>query len=153
MKQHYLTIVLVCVMYTTLFGQKSAAPTWLAGVWKINTGNGFIVEQWKAINDSTLHGKSMFVKAAGDSALQETLVLSYRKGEWNYVSTVVGQNNNQPVSFKITYMGRAEFICENKTHDFPQRIAYRRLKNNLFASIEGNRKGKYSKQNFDFSTE
>jgi len=140
-------------MYSSVSAQKSTAPAWLAGTWKINTGNGFIVEQWKVMNDSTLQGKSMFVKAAGDSALQETLVLSYRKGEWSYVSTVVGQNNNQPVSFKIIYMGRSEFISENKAHDFPQRIAYRRLKNNLFASIEGNRNGKYGKQNFDFVTD
>lgn len=151
--KHYLIIGFVCLMYSSVSAQKSTAPAWLVGTWKINTGNGFIVEQWKVMNDSTLQGKSMFVKAAGDSALQETLVLSYRKGEWSYVSTVVGQNNNQPVSFKIIYMGRSEFISENKAHDFPQRIAYRRLKNNLFASIEGNRNGKYGKQNFDFVTE
>lgn len=153
MKQRYLIIGMVCLISTTLLAQKSAAPTWLVGAWKIDTGKGHIVEQWKLVNDSTLQGKSMFVKAAGDSALQETLVLSHRKGEWNYTSTVVGQNNNQPVSFKIIYMGRAEFISENKAHDFPQRIAYRRVKDNLFASIEGNRKGKYAKQNFDFVAE
>lgn len=153
MKQHYLTICLVCLLSTALIAQKNSTPTWLAGTWKINTGNGSIVEQWKVLNDSTLQGKSMFVKTAGDSALQETLVLSYRKGEWNYTSTVVGQNNNLPVSFKIIFMGRTEFISENKTHDFPQRISYRRIKNNLFASIEGARNGKYTKQNFDFVSE
>lgn len=153
MKQHYLTIGFVCLMCTTLLAQKTTTPTWLAGVWKINTGNGFIVEQWKVVNDSTLQGKSMFVKAAGDSALQETLVLSYRKGEWNYTSSVVGQNNNLPVSFKIIFIGRTEFISENKAHDFPQRISYRRIKNNIYASIEGSRNGKYAKSNFDFVSE
>jgi hypothetical protein len=140
-------------MSTTLLAQKGTAPTWLVGTWKINTGNGFIVEQWKVINDTTLQGKSMFVKAAGDSTLQESLVLSYRKGEWNYTSTVVGQNNNLPVSFKIIFMGRTEFISENRSHDFPQRIAYRRIKNNLFASIEGSINEKYAKRNFDFVIE
>ena len=137
-------------MSTTLWAQKSATPVWLVGTWKINTGNGVIVEQWKQVNDSTLQGKSMFVKAAGDSALQESLELSFRNGVWNYISTVVGQNKGLPVAFKVIYLGRTEFISENPAHDFPQRIAYRRIKNNLFASIEGNRKGKYSKQNFDF---
>jgi hypothetical protein len=43
-----------------------------------------------------------------------------------------------------------EFICENPSHDFPQRIAYRRIENDLFASIEGRKNNKYSKQNYDF---
>lgn len=153
MRKHYLIVSFVCLVSTTLWAQQSATPAWLVGTWKINTGNGFIVEQWKQVNDSTLQGKSMFVKAAGDSALQESLELSFRKGVWNYISTVVGQNQGLPVAFKLIYLGRSEFISENPAHDFPQRIAYRRVKNNLFASIEGKRKGKYNKQNFDFVKE
>lgn len=153
MRHPYLIIGFLCLLSTTLSAQKSAAPIWLVGTWKINTGNGFIIEQWKQVNDSTLQGKSMFVKAAGDSVLQESLELSYRKGVWSYVSAVVGQNKGLPVAFKLIYLGRTEFISENPAHDFPQRIAYRRVKNTLFASIEGNRKGKYNKQNFDFTTE
>jgi hypothetical protein len=133
--------------------QKSDSFAWLVGTWKINTGKGVVVEQWKCLNDSTYRGKSMFVRAAGDSTLQETLELSKRKREWYYTSTVVGQNNNRPVSFKISFLGREEFISENHAHDFPQRIAYRRLGNSLFASIEGKKNEKLSKRNFDFTIE
>lgn len=133
--------------------QKTDQLRWLLGTWRINTGNGYIVEQWKQKNDSTFSGKSMFVKAAGDSAVQETIELSLRKGEWSYTPTVVDQNDGKPVKFKVTFIGRAEFICENPDPDFPQRIAYRRIKSALYASIEGKRNGKYSKQNFDFSIE
>ncbi len=52
---------------------------WLLGTWKINVGNGYVVEQWKQKNDSTLTGKSMLVKAAGDSAVQETIEMSLRR--------------------------------------------------------------------------
>lgn len=109
-----------------------------------------MIEQWKQSNDSTFQGKSLFVKAPGDSVLQESIELSLRKGEWSYNPTVVDQNNRQPVKFQIIFIGKGEFICENPAHDFPQRIAYRRIQNSLFASIEGKRKRKYAKVNFDF---
>lgn len=127
--------------------------SWLVGVWKITTDRGTIVERWIQLNDSTLNGINYFVKAAGDSSLQETLELSYRKGQWVYSSRVKGQNNNQTISFTVTFVRGTEFISENPAHDFPQRIAYRRIKNNLFASIEGKRNGRLGKQNFDFVLE
>jgi hypothetical protein len=104
------------------------------------------------VNDDLFKGKSVMVKGK-DSTLQESLEISKKDTTWYYTSTVTGQNNNQPVSFKIIFQRIGEFICENPAHDFPQRIAYRRIKNQLFASIEGKRNGKYGKQNFDFTGE
>lgn len=146
------TILLFAFVITlnTAYAQKADAVKWLVGVWKINTGQGVVVEKWKLVNDSTLIGKSVFVKAPGDSALQESLEMSLRKGEWTYTSTVQGQNNNKPVGFKVIFLKGTEFISENPTHDFPQRIAYRRIKNMIYASIEGKNNGRFSKRNFDF---
>jgi hypothetical protein len=146
-------ILLICFVSTSSIAQNKLSMTWLAGTWKIDTGRGFIVEKWKSVNDSTLTGRSFFVKAQGDSVLQESLELSLRKGQWTFTSTVQGQNNNQPVSFRVIFARGTEFISENPEHDFPQRIAYRRVKNNLFASIEGRKNGKFGKQNFDFTGE
>lgn len=135
------------------FSQKSEQLKWLAGTWTINTSNGVITEQWQVANDSTLKGKSFFIKNGTDTIPQETIELAFRNGDWHYSPIVVNQNNNQPVSFKVIFIKGTELISENPTHDFPQRIAYRRIKNQLFASIEGRKNGKYGKQNFDFSTE
>lgn len=135
------------------FGQIINPFQWLVGTWKITTSRGTIVEQWKQTNDSTFVGKSIFVKSPNDSLVQESIELKFRKGEWPYNPTAVGQNNDKPVQFKIIFNKGTEFISENPTHDFPQRIAYRRIKNLLFASIEGRKNGKYGKQNFDFSGE
>jgi hypothetical protein len=146
-------LLFITVLSITVNAQKVDQLKWLLGVWKINTGNGYVVEKWIQNNDSTLTGKSMFVKIPGDSAIQETIELSLRKGQWSYTPTVVNQNNGQPVTFHVFYLGRGEFICENPAHDFPQRIAYRRIKNSLHASIEGRRNGVYSKRNFDFTNE
>jgi len=144
-------ICLLAFAYSNSFAQKAGELNWILGTWKINTSNGIIIESWKTVNDSTLQGRNYFIKTSNDTIPQESLELTFRKGEWVYIPTVKGQNNDQPVSFKIIFIGKNEFISENPSHDFPQRISYRRIKALLFASIEGRRKGKYSKQNFDFS--
>lgn len=126
---------------------------WLTGVWKMNILSGAIIESWEQVSENLYKGKSVRVKGK-DSTLQETLEIVKRDTTWYYVSTVNGQNNNQPISFKIIYHRFMEFICENPAHDFPQRISYRRyLPMMMHASIEGNSKGRYSKRNFSFYQE
>lgn len=144
-------VLFCCWVAVNAFAQKSDALSWMAGTWVIKTNRGDMIEKWSVVNDSTLQGKSMMVKAPGDSSIQETIELHWRNKAWAYVPTVQGQNNNKPVVFPIIFLGREEFIALNPNHDFPQRIAYRKVKNQLLASIEGSRNGKYSKINFDFT--
>lgn len=151
MKKAFAYLLFLCT--TNVAAQKSEQLKWMTGTWKINAGSGTIVEQWQIANDSTLTGKTFFLKSSTDTIPQETIELVYRSGNWQFISTVQGQNNNQPVSFKVIFLKGTEFISENPEHDFPQRIAYRRIKNQLFASIEGRKNGKYGKQNFDFAAE
>ncbi len=146
----YCLSVILLLIGSKSSGQKTDALKWMAGTWTINTGNGSIVEQWKISNDSTLTGKSVFIKNGKDTIPQESVELAYRNGDWYYIPTVVSQNNSEPVRFKLILVKGTEFISENPTHDFPQRIAYRRIKEQLFASIEGRKNGRYGKQNFDF---
>ena len=148
---------IICLLSVSLFcwgntasAQKANLFEWLTGTWIIRTPNGSIIEKWRIANDSTLSGQSFFVKNAKDSILQESVDIAWRDGNWYYIPTVVSQNNSLPVRFKIIHLNRQEFISENPVHDFPQRIAYRRMKDLLLASIEGRKNGKYAKQNFDF---
>jgi len=148
----FLGVLFFLFFSSRVISQKPVAFQWLIGIWEINTGNGMINESWQMADDSTLAGKSVFIKNGKDTIPQESLTLALRNGEWTYTSAVVGQNNNQPVEFKIIYQGRSEFISENPSHDFPQRIAYRKVSDQLmYASIEGRKNGKYNKQNFNFS--
>jgi hypothetical protein len=149
MKQ--LILFSLMLMAGNALAQKPDVLQWISGTWVIKTNRGDLVEKWWPMNDSTLRGTSVMVKASGDTVLQETLELQWRNNTWLYVPTVQGQNDSKPVVFTIIFLGRDEFIAQNLAHDFPQRIAYRRIKNQLFASIEGNNNGKYSKRNFDFT--
>lgn len=147
----YLIGLIAFVLFSqSAIAQKIQPLLWLVGTWQIPSPTGTTVEQWKPINDSTLFGKSYFVKSNGDTIPQETIELRIRKGQWAFIPTVSGQNNNQPTIFSVIFIGKEEFISTNPAHDFPQRITYRRIKNQLLASIEGTRKGRYTKQNFDF---
>lgn len=143
-------ITLIGIGVSSLAFAQKADFSWLVGSWEIKTEKGVISESWQQVNDSTLTGVSLFVVPSGERIPQESLELRLREGVWQYVSTVEGQNNNKPVAFKLKFIGKMEFISENPQHDFPQRIAYRRVGSQLYASIEGVRKGKYTKQNFDF---
>lgn len=149
MKKIIATLLLLAVMYSGN-AQNSQPFSWMVGKWEIKTEKGRIIEEWQHTNDSTLSGKSYFLTNNNDSIPQETVELKYQNGSWYYIPVVKNQNNGQPVAFKIIYAQKNEFISENPVHDFPQRIAYRRVSGNLFASIEGSQKGKYRKQNFDF---
>jgi Domain of unknown function (DUF6265) len=153
MKRVILCLFIFIAAAFTADAQKSDQMKWMTGTWKMNAGSGVIAEHWQIANDSTLTGKSFFIKDGKDTIPQETIELAYRNGDWYYIPTVKNQNNAQPVSFKVTFIKGTEFISENPAHNFPQRIAYRRIKNQLFASIEGRRNGKYGKQNFDFLSE
>lgn len=145
--------VMVMMAGLTVAAQKSNQVKWIAGTWKLKLEHGEVVEQWRVLNDSTLAGTSFFVTGTKDTILQETIELAFRKGEWWFIPRVAKQNNNQPVPFKVVLLKGNEFISVNPKHDFPQRIAYRRVGAVLYASIEGDKKGIYTKQNFDFTLE
>ncbi len=152
MKKSTLPLLLLISLATCSYSQQANEFKWLVGTWKINLKGGSIVERWKFTNDSTFTGKSFFVKNNSDSIPQELLEFARRKGRWNYISKVQGQNNNLPVSFEVITEMPNEFIAVNPTHDFPQRIAYRKIGEKIYASIEGKKNGKYRKENFDFSS-
>ena len=145
---------LVCVfMASQIAAQQTKPLQWMLGVWKISTPQGMVMEIWEQKDDSTLKGRSVFVKTNKDTIPQENIEMAFRNGEWYYIPTVANQNEGKPVSFKVIFLRSNEFVSENPAHDFPQRIAYRRIKQYMYASIEGKKNGRYSKQNFDFITE
>lgn len=146
-------IIALSITVNAVSAQQTKAVQWMLGVWKISTPQGAVVEIWETKDDSTLQGRSVFVKTTNDTIPQERIEMAFRNGEWYYIPTVANQNQGKPVPFKVIFLRGNEFVSENPAHDFPQRIAYRRIKQTMYASIEGKRNGRFSKQNFDFTTE
>ncbi len=111
---------------------------WLEGTWENRQDSLFTSESWNVLNDSTFscHGFAIMGK---DTMFSETIMLEEKNGEVFYtpaVSTEGGQED--PVAFKLVADSGGVFIFENKTHDFPQRIAYSNpAPDSLYAWIEG----------------
>lgn len=121
---------------------------WLIGTWKIITPEGQLYEVWTKNNDSLFTGKTCMI-INNDTGFTEEITLKMSGNEIFYIPVVNGQNQNQPVSFKLSSDLNGEFIFENPQHDFPQRIIYRNPKpDSLHARIEGNYNGEFRKEEF-----
>lgn len=125
---------------------------WLVGEWEQKLPNGIITEIWKKENDSTYSGKSFFVKEEEDTIHSETIVLSQRKDKLLYIPTVNGQNNDEPVTFTMSSDAEDKFTFENPTHDYPQKISYKKSNaTTLMTSISGIQQGKLSQENYSLT--
>ena len=119
---------------------------WLVGSWEQKLPEGTLVENWTKENDSTFAGESYFVKEK-DTTHSESIVLTQKKEELFYIATVIGQNNDEPVTFKLSSDTENKFTFENLAHDYPQKITYKKVnETNMLASISGKQQGKESQE-------
>ena len=122
---------------------------WLEGSWKNEkTGN---VETWKTVNDTAMGGINTHTDDDGEVIIDEMIRVVKRGNTFYYIPLVPDQNKGKEVEFTIVSLTARSFIAENKTHDFPQRIAYEKKDaTHLYAYIEGVVKGKNKKIEFSF---
>lgn len=122
---------------------------WLVGQWENKTPEGLLTETWTKDNDSTFSGQTYFIKNEKDTVHSESIILTQLKEELIYRPTVKGQNNDEPVDFKLTSELENSFTFENPKHDYPQKITYKKINDkSLVASISGNQQGKSSSENY-----
>lgn len=121
---------------------------WLVGSWEQKLPDGILTEAWKKVNDSTYTSENYFVKDR-DTIHSESIVLTQKKEELLYIPTVIGQNNNEPVTFKLTSDTENVFTFENLVHDYPQKITYKKVnESNMLASISGKQQGKDTSESY-----
>lgn len=121
---------------------------WLIGNWEQSLPDGTLKETWTMQNDSTFSGDSYFINTK-DTVHFESIQLVQKAEELTYIATVVGQNNEQPVAFKLTSDTDDTFTFENPAHDYPQKISYKKVSGtSLIASISGKQQGKQSTESY-----
>jgi hypothetical protein len=115
--------------------------SWLAGCWeRLDPNSGLqISEQWMKPAGGTMFGTGRTVKN-GKTVDYEFTRIEQRADGLFYVARPA--TNKEDTDFKLLRSAKFEVVFENPTHDFPQRVMYRREGENLFARIEGNRGGK-----------
>ncbi|MFN0159313.1 MAG: DUF6265 family protein [Bacteroidota bacterium] len=138
----YLSIMLLSLLSIPMVSAQSNKATlsdlqWVIGTWKRESAKSITYEHWRQQSNRTLEGESYrIVKATGDTAFGESLMLVEMAGEVFYISKV--PENKYPVAFKLASLEKGTAVFENPAHDFPQRIIYtQNADGSMTAAIEG----------------
>lgn len=127
----------------------------LEGTWFMPTDRGDRLESWRMQDDSTLVGRGMRIKPEnGDTVTLENLRIELRDTTITYIAVARGQNQNRPISFKLTQADYDGYVFENPAHDDPQKIRYLLLGNReLQVFTEGKRNNRTVTQEYVFERE
>ena len=143
-----LLAIVSCKEFDSNEKDKIKAARWLLGNWENNSADGNLSETWKKINDSTFQAQSYFIKEK-DTLHFETITLQQKGEQLTYSAAVKGQNEDKPVSFKLTTGTEKQLVFENPKHDYPQKISYTQITpDSLVAQISVMQQGKPSLEQF-----
>ena len=118
------------------------------GIWKMNARHVVICEEWKKISKTHLQSRGYIIKN-GDTVINERVALTKTNEGIFYTSTVEGQNNKQPIAFKMTKAENNMFVFENPQHDFPKRIVYKLVTaDSLYAYVDDGNDKSNKRQHF-----
>lgn len=112
-----------------MFGAKSWSQDlieFLRGSWQV-VGTG-TVEHWDQLGKDKLEGLA-YSTDFNKIAVEEYLKIERKGKKVYYTATVLGQNEKAPVTFKLIKNDTA-WVFENKKHDFPQQIVYKKVDQN-----------------------
>jgi hypothetical protein len=122
--------------------------SWLAGCWEMQPAPGLTIqEQWTKPAGGTLLGVGRTIKG-GKTVFTEFQRISVENGKLTFTARI---GTKGVTEFPLLRMADGEIIFENPTHDFPQRILYRKNGPNLSARIEGLDKGKERHEDFPYT--
>ena len=121
---------------------------WLQGCWSLQDGDRRIEEQWLSPRADSMLGVGRTTR--GETLVEhEFVVLTERDGRLAYEAHPSGQATATFLSKPIT--GR-EVVFENPTHDFPQRVGYRRVgADSVHAWVEGSMNGTMRRIEFPYA--
>lgn len=112
----------------------------------MKSGPVVIEEHWNKPAGGTLLGLGRTLK--GDRTLFKEFVSITRQQDKLVYTARIGTKNQ--TDFPLKQGSATELIFENLTHDFPQRIIYRKSAEGLFARIEGTKDGKERHEDFPY---
>lgn len=121
---------------------------WLEGEWQRQTRSGPAIERWE--RDGNAFVGEGLVTRGSETVSIEALLLVEIAGEVYYIAKP--PENPYPVAFRLVSTDDGAFVFENTTHDFPQRIIYRRIGDDgMVAAIEGPGQADGEPQRIEFS--
>jgi hypothetical protein len=143
-----ISILFLILVFTSCLKSKEASKIvvadWLVGKWENNSENGNLSETWIKVSDSIFKGQSYFIKGK-DTLHSEQIKLEQKGEDLFYISTIKGQNNDEPITFSQNDTIEKQLVFENPKNDFPQTINYSKITNDsIVIQISGIQQGKPS---------
>lgn len=132
----WLVLLLSIVKAQTPTAADFSKLNWLEGTWtkKMSKPDRSGFERWERLSPSSLKGIGVTMKG-NDTLFVEGLQLQTKENALYYVADVA--ENKGLTWFKITAMDADGFTCEDPEHDFPKKIVYTRMGDQLKVTISG----------------
>ena len=111
-----------------------ALPGWMTGFWRVQGEDGNWAEEWWTTP------RAGVMLGAGRSGKGDKLEwweqtrIELVGGKLSFCALPKGQKG---ACFAATKVDQTEIVFENPAHDFPTKVAYRRVGNELFAEVTG----------------
>ena len=119
---------------------------WLQGCWHVAGTDKGSVEQWTSAAGGSMLGMSRTVKGGKTQDFEFIQIREDTSGKLVFIAQPSGA---PPTSFPLLREDGAMFVFEQKAHDFPQRVIYRKDGDKaMMARIEGMVKGKLESMDF-----
>lgn len=126
------TLLLLGAASPSIAATEATLPEWLAGHWCGSSPDGEVVEFWLPPAGGLMLGMSRTVGPRGTQF--EFLRITVVDGKPTYLAQPQGV---APTAFDQVETKGQRIDFENPSHDFPQRVAYRRNGTQLRAEISG----------------
>lgn len=133
---------LIGVGMTSANAQSVDGLSWMAGCWELNVPQRqmTISEHWMKPAGGSMIGMSRTVRAGKTTGFEFIRIISADTG-LAYIAKP--SSNKEETAFPLLRSSESEVVFENLTHDFPQRIIYRRKSpDELAARVEATKDGK-----------
>lgn len=129
-------------------GARVTQVAWLAGCWEQAAGPRLVEEQWTRPRGGLMLGSGRTVRADTLVEYEQTRIFE-RGGRLVYGANPSGQ---APAEFESIELSDSSVTFENPTHDFPQRVIYRRRgADSLIGRVEGTHGGKVRGVDFPYA--
>ena len=126
--------------------QSGARFDWMIGRWVQTEAAATISETWEATAPGTLSGIGR-TERPGRPIFEERMTIRSSPTGATFTAELPGQ---PPTSFALKARRAGMAVFENKAHDFPQRVIYRRCGEDLCARIEGVMDGKAASESWRY---
>lgn len=115
----------------------------LVGTWE-STGNTIFYESWALKPDSGLVGYAYSISQAGDTMFSEKIQIVQIHDSLFYQAKVYRQNQGRIIRFAMVEQSSNQWVFENPSHDYPNRIIYRIENDSILHTRVENMAGKKS---------